>query len=71
MGLAERKNKQKIHSDPRNLNWANDKEGLGFQMLQQMGWSEGKGLGAKGSGRVESVKILKKDNNLGKLIRLI
>ena len=34
-------------------------------MLQRMGWSEGDGLGRKGSGRREHVKVTRRCDNAG------
>ncbi|KAI3661928.1 hypothetical protein MP638_005969 [Amoeboaphelidium occidentale] len=65
MGLAGNKVKQRINDDPRNLKWANDKDGLGYQLLCGMGWSEGKGLGSNEDGMKEHVKVAKKDDSLG------
>ncbi|KAJ2831275.1 hypothetical protein FBU31_002307 [Coemansia sp. 'formosensis'] len=38
---------------------------FGFKMLEKMGWSEGKGLGANEDGMKEHVKIKLKSNNFG------
>lgn len=45
--------------------YASDKGKFGFKLLQKMGWSEGKGLGANEDGSVESIKMHKKDDNMG------
>eukprot|EP00158_Paraphelidium_tribonemae_P000806 Partr_v1_DN23451_c0_g1_i2_m52508 putative PIN2 TERF1 interacting, telomerase inhibitor 1 len=65
MGLAGPRDKQRIDSDPRNMQWVNDKSKFGYRMLEKMGWSVGKGLGATESGKVEHVKIVKKDDQFG------
>ncbi|KAJ1965018.1 hypothetical protein GGI12_001040 [Dipsacomyces acuminosporus] len=65
MGLAEPKSRMVFGADPRNLNWSEDKSRFGYKMLEQMGWSEGKGLGANEDGRKEHVKIKLKTNNFG------
>lgn len=50
MGLAERKDKQRIGRDPRNLAWARDTTSFGQRMLMRQGWTPGAGLGASGTG---------------------
>ncbi|KAJ1951901.1 hypothetical protein EC988_003844 [Linderina pennispora] len=65
MGLAEPKSRTLYSADPRNLHWSEDKSRFGFKMLEKMGWSEGKGLGANEDGRKEHVKIKLKSNNHG------
>ncbi|KNC95918.1 uncharacterized protein SPPG_08675 [Spizellomyces punctatus DAOM BR117] len=65
MGLAGQKNKQRIGLDPQNKTWKNDQSKFGFKMLQKMGWSEGKGLGANEDGLTEHVKVRLKEDNLG------
>ncbi|KAJ2079701.1 hypothetical protein H4R24_003598 [Coemansia sp. RSA 988] len=65
MGLSEQKSRTIYAPDPRNLGWSQDKNRFGFKMLEKMGWSEGKGLGAKEDGLKEHVKIKLKSNNHG------
>ncbi|KAJ2331346.1 transcription factor, contains a PHD finger motif, partial [Coemansia sp. RSA 2681] len=50
-----------LDQDPSSL----DKGRFGFKMLEKMGWSEGKGLGANEDGMKEHVKIKLKTNNFG------
>lgn len=85
MGLAEPKRKQRIVADPNNLKWADgahipvvplinlviDKGGFGFKMLQKMGWSEGRGLGANLDGTVEHVKVALKSDSAGRKNMLV
>ncbi|KAJ1812535.1 hypothetical protein LPJ56_005474, partial [Coemansia sp. RSA 2599] len=67
MGLAEQKTRLVFGADPRNRNWSDGKlqSRFGFKMLEKMGWSEGKGLGANEDGVKEHVKIKLKTNNFG------
>lgn len=65
MGLSEQKDRMIFGADPRNTHWSTDKSRFGFKMLEKMGWSEGKGLGANESGMTEHVKIKLKSNNHG------
>ncbi|KAJ1723892.1 hypothetical protein LPJ53_001801 [Coemansia erecta] len=65
MGLAEPKKRFVYGEDPRNRTWSDDKGRFGFKMLEKMGWTEGKGLGADESGVKEHVKIKLKTNNFG------
>ncbi|KAF9914127.1 PIN2/TERF1-interacting telomerase inhibitor 1 [Lobosporangium transversale] len=62
---AVRHAKQRLAPDPRNLHWANDTNKFGYKMMEKMGWSQGKGLGAKEDGVQEHVKVRLKENNLG------
>ncbi|KAF9549994.1 PIN2/TERF1-interacting telomerase inhibitor 1 [Mortierella hygrophila] len=62
---AVRHAKQRLAPDPRNLHWANDTSKFGFKMMEKMGWSQGKGLGAKEDGVQEHVKVRLKENQLG------
>ncbi|KAL6064639.1 hypothetical protein STEG23_030336, partial [Scotinomys teguina] len=63
--LAERRRKQKWTVDPRNTAWSNDDSKFGQRMLERMGWSKGKGLGAQEQGATEHIKVKVKNNNLG------
>ncbi|KAJ9120770.1 hypothetical protein QFC22_002702 [Naganishia vaughanmartiniae] len=60
MGLAERKNKQKIGDDPRNLTWSQDKNRFSFQHLQKFGWDPSKGLGSSNDGNPNHIKVAQK-----------
>ncbi|KAI5454043.1 Cytochrome c oxidase assembly protein cox11, mitochondrial [Naganishia albida] len=60
MGLAERKNKQKIGNDPRNLTWSQDTNRFSFQHLQKFGWDPSKGLGTSHDGNPNHIKVVKK-----------
>jgi hypothetical protein len=39
--------------------------GIDLQMLQKMGWAEGKGLGKESSGRIEPVPVAAKNDRAG------
>ncbi|RKO90659.1 hypothetical protein BDK51DRAFT_5596, partial [Blyttiomyces helicus] len=65
MGLAGPRIKQRIGLDPQNKQWKDDQSKFGLKMMQKMGWSEGKGLGAREDGQTEHVKIKLKEDNLG------
>lgn len=51
--------------DPRNSAWSNDESKFGQKMLEKMGWSKGKGLGAQEQGNTEHIKVQVKNNTLG------
>lgn len=63
--LAERRRKQKWAVDPRNTTWSNDDSKFGQRMLEKMGWSKGKGLGAQEQGATDHIKVQVKNNHLG------
>ncbi|XP_051831688.1 PIN2/TERF1-interacting telomerase inhibitor 1 [Antechinus flavipes] len=63
--LAEPRRKQKWSLDPRNTAWSNDDSKFGQKMLEKMGWSKGKGLGAQEQGATEHIKVQVKNNQLG------
>ncbi|KAF9436811.1 PIN2/TERF1-interacting telomerase inhibitor 1 [Entomortierella beljakovae] len=62
---AVRHAKQRLAPDPRNLHWANDTNKFGFKMMEKMGWSQGKGLGANEDGVQEHVKVRLKEDKIG------
>ncbi|KAM4771835.1 PIN2/TERF1-interacting telomerase inhibitor 1 [Rhinophrynus dorsalis] len=63
--LAEPRRKQKWSVDPRNSTWSKDESKFGQKMLEKMGWTKGKGLGAKEQGSTEHIKVQVKNNTLG------
>ncbi|KAM6279876.1 PIN2/TERF1-interacting telomerase inhibitor 1 [Porphyrio hochstetteri] len=63
--LAEPRRRQKWSVDPRNSAWSNDESKFGQKMLEKMGWSKGKGLGAQEQGNTEHIKVHVKNNMLG------
>ncbi|EJD07998.1 uncharacterized protein FOMMEDRAFT_164781 [Fomitiporia mediterranea MF3/22] len=65
MGLAGRKQKQRIGADPRNLTWADDAAKFGQTYLAKLGWDPSRGLGASGDGRTSHIKVVQKLNMLG------
>ncbi|KNE65428.1 hypothetical protein AMAG_11057 [Allomyces macrogynus ATCC 38327] len=65
MGLAGPRVRQRISADPQNRAWAEDTSKFGFRMLEKMGWSSGKGLGADESGTTSHVKVSLKSDASG------
>ncbi|XP_061481796.1 PIN2/TERF1-interacting telomerase inhibitor 1 isoform X2 [Rhineura floridana] len=63
--LAEPRCKQKWSVDPRNSMWSKDESKFGQKMLEKMGWSKGKGLGAQEQGNTQHIKVQLKNNTLG------
>ncbi|CAK1545498.1 unnamed protein product [Leptosia nina] len=64
--LAEPRRKQKIiNLRAKNNAWSNDANKFGQRMLEKMGWSSGKGLGAKENGIVEHVIAKYKNDDKG------
>eukprot|EP01114_Cavostelium_apophysatum_P019118 TRINITY_DN6068_c0_g1_i1.p1 TRINITY_DN6068_c0_g1~~TRINITY_DN6068_c0_g1_i1.p1 ORF type:complete len:171 (+),score=18.83 TRINITY_DN6068_c0_g1_i1:84-596(+) len=45
-----------LSKDPQNKTWIKDTSNFGFRMLERMGWSDGKGLGANLDGRTDYIK---------------
>ncbi|XP_074065280.1 PIN2/TERF1-interacting telomerase inhibitor 1 isoform X2 [Macrotis lagotis] len=63
--FCQARRKQKWSVDPRNTAWSNDDSKFGQKMLEKMGWSKGKGLGAQEQGATEHIKVQVKNNQLG------
>ncbi|XP_063381862.1 PIN2/TERF1-interacting telomerase inhibitor 1 [Cydia fagiglandana] len=64
--LAEPRRKQKvINLRAKNSAWSKDANKFGQRMLEKMGWSAGKGLGAKENGIVEHVVARYKNDEKG------
>lgn len=64
--LAGPRRKQKvINLRAKNNAWSNDTNKFGQKMLEKMGWSAGKGLGAKENGIVEHVVAKYKNDEKG------
>ncbi|XP_010409689.1 PIN2/TERF1-interacting telomerase inhibitor 1 isoform X1 [Corvus cornix cornix] len=63
--LAEPRRRQKWSVDPRNSAWSNDDSKFGQKMLEKMGWSKGKGLGAQEQGNPEHIRVKVKNDVLG------
>ncbi|CAG9793345.1 unnamed protein product [Diatraea saccharalis] len=64
--LAGPRRKQKvINLRAKNNAWSNDSNKFGQRMLEKMGWSSGKGLGAKENGIVEHVVARYKNDEKG------
>ncbi|XP_046616723.1 uncharacterized protein LOC124303499 [Neodiprion virginianus] len=63
--LAEPRRKQKWTLNPRGKQWSDDSTKFGQKMLEKMGWSSGKGLGANEQGMTEHVKVCYKNDQSG------
>lgn len=64
--LAAPRRKQKvINLRAKNNDWSNDTNKFGQRMLEKMGWSEGKGLGANENGIIEHVVARYKNDDKG------
>nr|XP_003704274.1 PREDICTED: G patch domain-containing protein 4 isoform X1 [Megachile rotundata] len=63
--LAERRQKQKWTLNPRGKHWSEDGNKFGQKMLEKMGWSNGKGLGANEQGMTEHVRVSVKNDKSG------
>ncbi|XP_042322243.1 PIN2/TERF1-interacting telomerase inhibitor 1 isoform X2 [Sceloporus undulatus] len=62
---SQTRRKQKWSVDPRNSTWSKDESKFGQKMLEKMGWSKGKGLGAQEQGNTEHIRVQVKNNTLG------
>ncbi|XP_058130495.1 uncharacterized protein LOC131272685 isoform X2 [Anopheles coustani] len=61
---AQKNNRQPNLSDYKDYKLREDN--VGFQMLQKLGWKQGQGLGADGSGIIDPInKAAQRDNNQG------
>ncbi|KAL1408867.1 hypothetical protein Q8F55_005681 [Vanrija albida] len=65
MGLAERKVKQRIGYDPRNLTWSNDKDRFSFKHMTALGWDDSKGIGKDQQGNRNHIAVAQKLDNSG------
>lgn len=65
MGLSERKQKQKIGLDPRNLAWRHDTTSFGAQMLLKAGHTPGTSLGLSDNGLVNPIAAARKIDSSG------
>ncbi|BES94380.1 G-patch domain [Nesidiocoris tenuis] len=63
--LAEKKTKPSWVLNPRQSDWSKDQNKLGQKMLEKMGWSAGKGLGAKEQGPVDAIRVPYKGDSRG------
>ncbi|KAK0096407.1 hypothetical protein PV326_005571 [Microctonus aethiopoides] len=63
--LAEPKRKQKWTLNPRGKQWSDDSNKFGQKMLEKMGWTSGKGLGAKEQGMTDHIRAKYKDDQAG------
>ncbi|XP_076631799.1 uncharacterized protein LOC143346954 [Colletes latitarsis] len=63
--LAEPRRKQKWTLNPRGKQWSEDSNKFGQKMLEKMGWTSGKGLGAKEQGITEHVRVSFKNDAAG------
>lgn len=55
--LAEKRQRTKWSLNPMGNDWSKDENKFGQRMLQKMGWEPGTGLGVRGQGRTDIVKI--------------
>ncbi|XP_078053748.1 uncharacterized protein LOC144479107 [Augochlora pura] len=63
--LAEPRRKQKWTLNPRGKQWSDDPNKFGQKMLEKMGWTSGKGLGANEQGIIEHVRVSLKNDTSG------
>ncbi|WVQ77123.1 hypothetical protein IAR50_006806 [Cryptococcus sp. DSM 104548] len=65
MGLSERKVKQRIGLDPRNLNWSENKDRFSYKHMKALGWEDNTGLGSSMVGNANHIAVARKDDNGG------
>ncbi|TYJ56541.1 hypothetical protein B9479_002788 [Cryptococcus floricola] len=65
MGLSERKVKQRIGLDPRNLNWSENKDRFSYKHMKALGWEDNTGLGSSMVGNANNIAVARKDDNGG------
>ncbi|KAK4687672.1 Pin2-interacting protein X1, partial [Tremellales sp. Uapishka_1] len=66
MGLSERKQKQKIGNDPRNLGWSNDSSRFSYKHMTNLGWTDKSGIGGSDlSGNPNHIAVARKLDNSG------
>ncbi|XP_014235024.1 PIN2/TERF1-interacting telomerase inhibitor 1-like [Trichogramma pretiosum] len=63
--LAAPRQKQKWTLNPQGKQWSKDSSKLGQRMLEKMGWSSGKGLGAHEQGMTEHIRVKVKNDQVG------
>ncbi|XP_057321434.1 G patch domain-containing protein 4 [Microplitis mediator] len=63
--LAEPKRKQRWTLNPRGKQWSDDSSKFGQKMLEKMGWTQGKGLGANEQGVTDHIRVKYKDDQAG------
>lgn len=63
--LADKKRREKWSTNPMGNFWSKDENKFGQKMLEKMGWSPGTGLGARGQGATDVIKIHVKNDTLG------
>ncbi|KAG8039467.1 hypothetical protein G9C98_008110, partial [Cotesia typhae] len=63
--LAEPRRKQRWTLNPRGKQWSDDSTKFGQRMLEKMGWTSGKGLGAHEQGVTEHIRVKHKDDQAG------
>ncbi|WWC66163.1 uncharacterized protein I206_100064 [Kwoniella pini CBS 10737] len=65
MGLSQRKEKQRIGLDPRNLSWSDDKSRFSYKHMTALGWTDNSGLGAGLAGNPNHIAVVRKSDQGG------
>jgi len=63
--MAQPRNRVKYSIDPNVLNWAQNENKFGQKLMEKMGWTSGKGLGAHEDGMTEHIRVKVKSDNRG------